>query len=296
MSAKVKNAMTVDVEDYFHVSAFAKTIDKNDWKTLKPTVEYNTKKILNLFAQHNVKATFFILGWVARAYPDLIRTIHNSGHEIASHGFEHTRITEQTRDEYIFDVSRSISTIEDIIGDKILGYRAPSFSINETTVWAYQVLAELGIKYSSSTYPICHDLYGEPSWPRFPHSRKEGILEIPISTIKKGNKNVGIGGGGYFRLYPYFFSKNRINSYHQHETHPYNFYFHPWEIDPNQPRISNAPLLSKIRHYTNLNRMENKLRLLIQDFNFSTMKDVYLTNSTFPIYPKQDVILGSCDG
>jgi len=268
--------MTVDVEDYFHVSAFEKVIQPEDWSSCKPTVDYNTRKVLDLFAKNNVKGTFFILGWVAQAFPELIAEIANQGHEIASHGYNHRRASTQTRDQLKEDIVSSIDILEQSSGQKVLGYRAPSFSINESNEWVFELLKELGILYSSSTYPIEHDLYGTPNWPRFKHQRKEGIIEIPIPTLRKNDVNTGIGGGGYFRLYPYWLSKNRINKFHQQEQQPYNFYFHPWEIDPDQPRVHGAPLKSRIRHYINLSRMEGKLGRLLEDYEWSTMKSVYL--------------------
>ena len=270
------NAMTVDVEDYFHVSAFENTILKSDWDNMPLRVERNTFRLLELFAKYNIKSTFFVLGWVAKRCPNLIKAIIEQGHELASHGFAHQRALGMTKNAFKSDVETSKKIIEDISGVKILGYRAPSFSVNDSNTWIYDVLIELGFKYSSSTYPIEHDLYGVPNWPRFAYRREEGILEIPVPTLRKNNVNTGIGGGGYFRLYPYWLSKNRINKFHQQEQQPYNFYFHPWEIDPEQPRVNDAPLKSKIRHYINLSAMEGKLERLLQDYHWATMKDVYL--------------------
>lgn len=269
------NAMTVDVEDYFHVSAFEKQISPKDWSSCKPTVDYNTRRLLDIYAEHDVKATFFILGWVAQAFPELIKDIHAQGHEIASHGTNHRRATTQTRDELKADIQTSIDTLESLTGEKIFGYRAPSFSIDKSNEWAFELLAELGFKYSSSTYPISHDLYGTPDWPRFAYKRPEGIIEIPIPTLRKGEKNQGIGGGGYFRLFPYWLSKQRINKFLNDENAPYSFYFHPWEIDPKQPRVKNAPFLSKFRHYVNLSSMEKKLVKLLEDYDWTSMKDAY---------------------
>ncbi len=267
--------MTVDVEDYFHVSAFENQISPADWSSCKPTVDYNTRRLLDLFAERNVTSTFFILGWVAEAFPELIKDIHAAGHEVASHGTNHRRATTLTRAELKDDITSSINRLNDLTGDQVIGYRAPSFSIGKSNEWAFELLAELGLKYSSSTYPIEHDLYGTPDWPRFAYQRPEGILEIPIPTIKNKGKNQGIGGGGYFRLYPYWLSKKRIKRFMETEQAPYSFYFHPWEIDPNQPRVKDAPLLSKFRHYVNLSRMEGKLVALLEDFEWSSMKDVY---------------------
>ena len=267
--------MTVDVEDYFHVSAFENQISPADWSKWQPTVDYNTRRLLDIFEQQNVKSTFFILGWVAEAFPELIKDIHAKGHEIASHGTNHRRATTMTRDALQQDIQASLQRLEDLTGDKVIGYRAPSFSINKSNQWAFELLVELGLQYSSSTYPIAHDLYGTPDWPRFAYRRPEGILEIPIPTLRKNNKNTGIGGGGYFRLFPYWLSKRRIDRFLQQEQAPYSFYFHPWEIDPSQPRVKDAKLLSKFRHYVNLAGMEQKIIRLSKDYQWSTMKDVY---------------------
>lgn len=276
MTMSVVNAMTVDVEDYFHVSAFEKVINRDDWQRLPIRVERNTYRLLELFEQHGVKSTFFTLGWVAERCPELISAIVSQGHEIASHGYGHQRATAMTRHQVHQDIERSKKILEDCSGQAILGYRAPSFSINESNTWVYDILIELGFKYSSSTYPIEHDLYGVPSWPRFKYQRPEGIIEIPIPTLSNGAKNTGIGGGGYFRLYPYWMSKSRIDRYLNIEQQPYSFYFHPWEIDAEQPRIKSAPLKSKLRHYINISRMENKITRLMQDYRWDTMKSVYL--------------------
>lgn len=276
VSQSRKNVMTVDVEDYFHVSAFDGVFNQSDWDSLPQRVEKNTRQLLNLFEEKNVKSTFFVLGWVAERFPNLIKEIVAQGHELASHGYWHKRATHMSPEEFREDVYRSQQVLQDASGVALKGYRAPSFSINETNEWAYQILKDLGFEYSSSTYPIKHDLYGVPHWPRFAYERKEGILEIPVPTVKNGNDNVGIGGGGYFRLFPYWLSKKRINKFLNQETEPYSFYFHPWEIDPEQPRVKEASAKSKIRHYINLSRMQPKLARLLDDFEWSTMEDVYL--------------------
>ena len=269
------NAMTVDVEDYFQVSAFESVLKPSDWSSIPLRVEENTHRLLDVFAEHNAKSTFFTLGWVAQRCPTLIKRIVEEGHELASHGLNHRRATTMTRDEFIDDVKTSKAILEDAGGVAVKGYRAPSFSVNDDNQWIYEVLVELGFEYSSSTYPISHDFYGVPEWPRFKYQRPEGITEIPIPTIVKNDKNVGIGGGGYFRLYPYWLSRKRIQAFMQSETAPYSFYFHPWEIDPGQPKIANAPLKSKIRHYINLGRMEGKLKRLLSDYRWGTMADAY---------------------
>ena len=271
-----KQVLTVDVEDYFHVSAFEKVIDRADWVNLEQRVEASTYRLLELFSERDAKCTFFTLGWVAERYPNLIKTIVEQGHELASHGFSHQRATLMTPDEFREDVSKSKRILEDAAGQAILGYRAPSFSFNDTNIWVYNILKELGFEYSSSTYPIKHDLYGVPEWPRFMYERPEGIIEIPVPTTRKNDSNTGIGGGGYFRLYPYWLSKRRINNYLTTEKQPYSFYFHPWEIDPEQPRIAGASIKSKLRHYLNLSRMEGKVVQLLEDYQWDTMKSVYL--------------------
>jgi polysaccharide deacetylase family protein (PEP-CTERM system associated) len=269
------NAMTVDVEDFFHVSAFESIIQPEQWKDYQPRVDANTRRLLDIFAKANVKSTFFTLGWVAEKYPELIKEIHRQGHEVASHGYAHRRASEQTPEEFRQDVIRSKQHLEDLIGEKVLGYRAPSFSIGYTSEWAFEILAELGFVYSSSTYPVKHDLYGTPDWPRFAYNRPENIIEIPIPTLRMLGKQVPIGGGGYFRLYPYQMTKKLISRYLKQEKQPYSFYFHPWEIDAEQPRLNDAPLKSRFRHYVNLSKTESKLEKLLSDFSWSTMKDVY---------------------
>jgi len=283
--SEIINAMTVDVEDYFHVSAFENTIDKSDWKSMPLRVEKNTYRLLELFEKHNAKSTFFTLGWVAERCPNLIKAIVDQGHELASHGFAHQRITEMSKDDFVADVLQSKNILEQLSGKEVIGYRAPSFSINDTNTWVYEKLIELGFQYSSSTYPIEHDLYGVPNWARFMNERQESfddkkIIEIPIPTLRKNDANTGIGGGGYFRLYPYWLSKRRIDKFHRQDKQPYSFYFHPWEIDPDQPRMKEAPLKSKFRHYINLSRMEGKLEQLLKDYQWDTMKSVYLDNNT----------------
>ena len=275
MKSDVLNAMTVDVEDFFHVSAFESVISPSQWKDYQPRVDTNTRRLLDLFAKKEVKSTFFVLGWVAERYPDLIKEIHSQGHEVASHGYAHKRVILLSRDEFLQDVKRSKNHLEDLLGEQIIGYRAPSFSIGYSNEWAFEVLAELGFKYSSSTYPVKHDLYGTPDWPRFAYNRPENIIEIPIPTLRLMGKQIPIGGGGYFRLYPYKLTQKLVSKYLRQEKQPYSFYFHPWEIDADQPRLKNAPLKSRFRHYVNLHRTEAKLIRLLDDFNWSTMRYVY---------------------
>ncbi|MBW8191643.1 DUF3473 domain-containing protein [Neiella marina] len=272
----ITNAMTVDVEDYFHVSAFSGQVDIKDWGNRFPLrVEQSTQKTLEIFANHNTKATFFILGWVAEQCPALIKSIAAQGHEIACHGYAHQRATEQDKETFTQDVKRCKHFLEDLTGQPVIGYRAPSFSFDERNEWAFDVIRELGFTYSSSTYPVKHDLYGVPNWPRFKHLRSEGITEIPIPTTYISGRSIPIGGGGYFRLYPYSVSRRLITRFLKQEQQPYSFYFHPWELDPEQPRMQGAPLKSKFRHYLNLSRMESRLNRLLQDFSWSTMAEAY---------------------
>ena len=268
--------MTVDVEDYFHVSAFDQVISPEDWDSINLRVENNTNRLIDLFNHHGAKATFFTLGWVAERCPHLIKRIVDEGHELGSHGSNHRRNTLMSKDQVFEDIRKSKDILEQTSGKAVKGYRAPSFSIDTSNEYVFDMLVELGFHYSSSTYPISHDLYGVPHWPRFAHKRQEGIVEIPVPTLRtpKGH-NKGIGGGGYFRLYPYWLSKRRIDAFIKENDHPYNFYFHPWEIDADQPRIDNAPFKSKLRHYVNLHAMEGKLEKLLKDYNWSTMQDVY---------------------
>ncbi|PSW21215.1 DUF3473 domain-containing protein [Photobacterium sanctipauli] len=274
--SQITNAMTIDVEDYYHVAALSSVIKREQWgKTYPIRVEQSTQRILQLLEQHQTKATFFILGWVAQACPSLVREIAAQGHEVASHGYAHQQANKQTKDVFRDDVAKSKALIESLTGKEVIGYRAPSFSIDTSNPWAFEVLQELGFLYTSSTYPVKHDLYGVPNWPRFMHSRPEGILEIPIPTLTKFGRNIPIGGGGYFRFYPYQLSRYLIQSYINETGQPYSFYFHPWEIDPNQPRVKGISRKSQFRHYLNLHKMEQRLVQLLKDFEWNSMCNVY---------------------
>ncbi|MGZ8164410.1 MAG: XrtA system polysaccharide deacetylase [Methylobacter sp.] len=273
-----KNAMTVDVEDYFQVSAFEPYIAKDQWDTLPHRVQKNTHQILDIFENKNIKATFFTLGWVAARYPDLIQRIIKDGHELACHGYEHIRVTEQTPEQFRGDVSRTKKLLEDMSGHEVKGYRAASYSIGAKNLWALNVLQEEGFKYSSSIYPVKHDLYGMPDAPRFmfePIENQE-FKEIPITTIRLGDKNLPCGGGGFFRFYPYAFSKWAFNRINHTEKQSGIFYFHPWEIDPEQPRQEGLSFKTRTRHYLNLHKMENRIKKLLTDFNWDTMENVFL--------------------
>ena len=278
-AGEIRNAMTVDVEDYFQVSAFEKYIARADWDALEPRVERNTNRILDLFAEHGVKATFFVLGWVAERYPSLLRRMADEGHEIASHGYSHVRASEQSEAEFRQDVSRARKLLEDLSGTPVVGYRAASYSIGRKNLWALSVLDEEGYRYSSSIYPVRHDLYGMPEAPRFaffPLGRGR-ILEVPVTTLSLGGKTFPCGGGGFFRLYPYLLSKLALAHINGRERESGIFYFHPWEIDPQQPRPGvRLDLRTRIRHYLNLSRMENRIRALLRDFAWQRMDRIFL--------------------
>lgn len=275
---KIKNAMTIDVEDYFQVSAFESYIDKNQWDKIPHRVEKNTHRILDILDEFNVNATFFTLGWVAERYPDLVKRIVNEGHELACHGYEHIRVTQQTPEQFRQDIVKTKKILEDLGGVEIKGYRAASYSIGASNLWAHDVLVEEGFQYSSSVYPVKHDLYGMPDAPRFMYEPLENtnFKEIPISTINLGRKNVPCGGGGFFRFYPYFLSKKAYQHLNIKEQQAGIFYFHPWEIDPEQPKQQNLDLKTKFRHYLNLNKMEDKIISLLRDFEWDTMDAIFL--------------------
>ncbi|PHZ86344.1 polysaccharide deacetylase family protein [Paremcibacter congregatus] len=270
--------MTVDVEDYFQVGAFEHDIDRNDWDNLECRVERNIDVILKMFDDHKVKATFFTLGWIAERFPHVVRLIVENGHELASHGMQHLRVTDQSRPEFTEDVTFSKKILEDIGGVGVKGYRAPSFSIGEKNLWALDVLAEAGFTYSSSIYPIQHDHYGMPSAPRFDFKPIDGqaFIEMPVTTVEVMGRKIPCGGGGYFRLLPYFISKAAMKRVNAKDQQPCIFYFHPWEIDPEQPRQTQAGLKSRFRHYTNLDVMETKIRKVLGEFDWGRMDQVFL--------------------
>jgi len=273
----VLNAMTVDVEDFFHVRAFANVIDRGSWDSLPCRVEANTNRMLDLFAEKGASATFFVLGWVAERFPQIVRRMAASGHEVASHGYAHRGIDTQTREEFRDDIRRAKKTLEDIAGTEVRGYRAPTFSIGPKTWWAYDVLAEEGYVYSSSIYPIAHDLYGMPDAPRTPFQPAAApLLEIPMTTIRYGKRNFPASGGGYFRLLPYGISRYAYARLNRKEGAPCIFYCHPWEIDPGQPRVNGASFKSRLRHYTNLGVMERRIARLLDDFAWGRMDEVFL--------------------
>ncbi len=263
----IRNALSVDVEDYFHVGAFENTIKRSDWDTLECRVERNTDACIALFDERGVKATFFTLGWVADRYPALIRRIADAGHEVASHGYGHERVFTMNPNEFAQNIDRSRKLLEDASGQAVTGYRAPSFSIDARTPWAHAELARAGYAYSSSVAPIKHDHYGWPEAPRFGFRPIKGqaLIELPVTTARFSGRTLAAGGGGFFRLLPYAFSTWAIRQVNAAGV-PASFYFHPWEIDPEQPRVKNAPLRSKLRHYPNLDKMADKLRKLTKQF------------------------------
>lgn len=278
MSSTIKNAMTVDVEDYFQVGAFENNIKRTDWENLECRVERNMDVILKMFDDHSVKATFFTLGWIAERYPNIVKQIVDNGHELASHGMNHKRVSELSPSEFLHDVQSSKKLLEDIGGCQVSGYRAPSFSIGEKNQWALKVLFDEGYKYSSSIYPIRHDHYGMPSAPRFVFTpiEEQNFLEMPVTTVEVLGCKIPCGGGGYFRLLPYFISKSAMQRVNDKDVQPCIFYFHPWEIDPEQPRQTQAGLKSKFRHYTNLGVMEKKLKRILKEFSWGRMDEVFL--------------------
>ena len=275
----IANALTVDVEDYFQVSALAPYIARADWDRIPCRVERNVERILELFGESGAQATFFTLGWIAERYPALVRRIAAAGHEIASHGYGHLRIQEQTPAEFAFDIRKAKGLLEDLCGTEVKGYRAPSFSLGRRTLWAFDDIARAGYHYSSSVYPVRHDLYGMPDAPRVPYRPRADLLEIPVTTARLLNRNVPAGGGGYFRLLPYTVSRALIRRVNKVEGRPAVFYFHPWDLDAEQPRVHGTSLKSRFRHYVNLHRTAPRLRRLLGDFPWRRMDDVFMTTA-----------------
>ena len=272
----VTGAMTVDVEDYFQVQAFAGVIDRGTWDALPCRVEANMDRILAAFDGAGVQATFFTLGWIADRHPGVVRAIVAAGHELASHGYGHARADGQTPDEFRADVRRAKQVLEDLGGAPVRGYRAPTFSIGPRNPWAFDVLTEEGYAYSSSIYPVRHDLYGVPDAPRFPYRPAAGpLVEIPMTTVRLGRRNVPCAGGGYFRLMPYAMFRTLLRRYHRAERAPGVFYFHPWEVDPGQPRVRSAGQVAQFRHYVNISAMHGRLERLLRDFAWDRMDRVF---------------------
>ncbi|HET7561841.1 MAG TPA: XrtA system polysaccharide deacetylase [Rhodanobacteraceae bacterium] len=282
----ITNAMTVDVEDYFQVAAFEKCIRRADWPRWPVRVADNTRRVLELFQRHGVHATFFILGWVAERFPGLVRDIHAAGHEVASHGFDHERLTTISQKVFRNGIVRTKHLLEDIAGTEVRGYRAPSYSIGPGTLWAHTELREAGYRYSSSIVPIRHDLYGMPGAPRFAFVVEgSGLLEIPVTTTRLLGRNWPCGGGGFFRLLPYPWFRAGLRRVNQREQRSGVFYFHPWEVDPGQPRVPGVALKNRVRHYLNLTRTQPRLKRLLCDFRFDRMDRIFPTtaNTTYPV-------------
>ncbi len=271
-----RNAMSIDVEDYFQVSAMAPYIRRADWDACECRVERNVNRILQLLADTQVHATFFTLGWIAERYPQLVKNIVAQGHELASHGYGHERASDLDRDALRQDLTRAKALLEDLGGVEVIGYRAPSFSIGKNNLWAFDVLAETGHRYSSSVYPIAHDHYGMPDSPRFAYEVRPGLLEIPVTTVRMGSRNLPSSGGGYFRLLPYPVSRWLMRCVNTVDREPAIFYFHPWEIDVDQPRIVQADAKSRFRHYVNIGRNEARLQQLLRDFRWGRMDHIFL--------------------
>ena len=269
----IVNGLSVDVEDWFQVGAFENVIERDDWSSLADRVDRNVREILDLFDEAQVQATFFALGWVASRHGGLMREIVARGHELASHGWDHGRVFRMDRAAFAKDISRARKVLQDAAGVPILGYRAPSFSIDRRTPWAFMELAEQGYTYSSSVAPVTHDHYGWAEAPRFAFHplRWSPLVEIPVTTAMFAGKRLAAGGGGFFRVIPYGFTRWAIRQVNAREGRPAVFYFHPWEIDPGQPRVAGAPLKSRLRHYTNLDKMAGKLRQLVGEFAWGRM-------------------------
>jgi polysaccharide deacetylase family protein (PEP-CTERM system associated) len=275
VEAKVRNAFTVDVEDYFQVSAFAPHIKRSEWNTRDCRVERNVDLILSMLDKHNTKATFFTLGWIAERYPKLILKIADAGHEVASHGYGHERASDLSQDSFLKDITVAKRILEDSIGAEVTGYRAPSFSIGNDNLWAFDCIKAAGYRYSSSVYPIQHDHYGMPDSPRFSYLVRPNLLEIPVTTLRMFGRNLPSSGGGYFRLLPYSLSRWMLRRVNNNDKQSGIFYFHPWEVDPQQPRIPNVGFKTKFRHYVNIERMEVRLNQLLGDFHWGRMDQVF---------------------
>lgn len=275
-SGPIVNALTVDVEDYFQVSAFEQHIARMDWERIPCRVEANVDRILELLARRGAQATFFTLGWIAQRHPGMVRRIAAAGHEIASHGSDHQRAHDQASDAFLADIRAAKALLEDLAGAPVRGYRAPSFSVGPRNPWAFECMREAGYCYSSSVYPIRHDHYGAPDAPRFAHEVLPGLLELPVATVRLFGTNLPAGGGGYFRLLPYVASRWSIRRIHRDDRRPAMFYFHPWEIDATQPRVRDLPLRTRFRHYVNLDRMHARLDRLLADFRWGRVDRVFL--------------------
>ena len=291
LAPALTNALTIDVEDYFQVSAMAPYIRRSDWESCECRVERNVDRILALLSEHDTRATFFTLGWIAERYPQLVRAIVDQGHELASHGYGHQRASELSRETFSDDVVRAKHLLEDLGGVAVQGYRAPSFSIGKGNLWAFDVLQEAGYRYSSSIYPIKHDHYGMPDAPRFAHQVASGLIEIPVTTLRLRGRNLPSSGGGYFRLLPYALSRWMIGKVNADDRKPAIFYFHPWEIDHGQPRVPGIDLKTRFRHYVNIGRMERRLASLLGDFRWGRMDHIFLgqAQAQVPVQPRPEL-------
>ena len=273
----IRNAISVEVEDYFHVSALAPHIDRKAWDSLECRVERNTQRLLDLFDEFDARGTFFVLGWIAERYPHLVKEIARRGHEVACHGFSHQLVYEQSPQEFRAETVRAKSVLEDLAQAPVRGYRAASYSIVKRSLWALDVLVEAGFSYDSSIFPIRHDRYGIPDARREPHRLRtpsgHSIVEFPMSTVKLGALHLPVSGGGYFRLFPYGVTRAALRRINGSERRPFIFYLHPWEIDPGQPRVRSG-WLARFRHYNNLDKCELRLRRLLGDFRFADVETV----------------------
>ncbi len=287
MKSKIINAMTVDVEDYFQVAALADAIDRSDWDEIKPRVEDNTHRVLDIFAEADIRATFFVLGWVAERRQDLVRKIVDAGHELACHGYSHKLIYDQSKADFAAETIRAKDILEQISGNPVDGYRAASYSITGRSLWALDIIAESGFTYDASIVPARHDLYGIPGSKHSPYRLKlengMSIMEFPPSTISVLGHDIPVGGGGYFRIFPYAFSKWGMHKINRARQQPFSFYLHPWEIDPDQPRVR-TNWKSRFRHYHNLHQFEPRLRRLLGEFHFGTMRSI-LRSSEYESVP-----------
>ncbi len=272
----IRNALTIDVEDYFQVSAFAPYIPRDHWEKRDCRVERNVERILQMLDDHGTKATFFTLGWIAERHPQVVRRIVEQGHELASHGYGHERASDLTESAFFSDIDSAKKILEDLSGCAVTGYRAPSFSIGEGNLWAFDCLERAGYRYSSSIYPIRHDHYGMPDAPRFAHQVRGALVEVPVTTARLLNRNWPASGGGYFRLMPYALSSWLLRQVNENDGQPVIFYFHPWEIDVDQPRVEGINAKTRFRHYVNLHRTEARIRRLLRDFSWARMDEIFL--------------------
>ena len=278
-AAVITNALTIDVEDYFQVSAFAPYIDRADWDNCLCRVERNVARILAMLDEHGVKATFFTLGWIAERYPAIVRDIVAGGHELASHGYGHQRASDLEPKAFFEDIHSAKVLLEGLGGREVKGYRAPSFSIGASNRdWAFESLARAGYRYSSSVYPVKHDHYGMPDAPRFAHIVHPPLIEVPPTTVRAFDRNWPASGGGYFRLMPYALSRHLISRVNRRDGEAAVFYFHPWEIDAAQPRVPGIDAKTRFRHYVNIGRMESRLNRLLKDFRWGRMDSIFLAS------------------